>query len=325
MATGRGIAVLMGVALAGVVLAAGPGGADDHGTCPADDLRRFSELAPMLAGVEARDPVLSVDLIRTETPPCEAVWLVEILDGDEIVLLGFDGRTLAPWPRERLDALAARLEGEEEDEDDDLFPVSARLNGGAGADELEGFWSDDVMTGGPGPDVFIASPGSDVITDFDPAQDLLVLADFLAEERPGAIPDLAALRRAIRAVDGGLVIDLDGRAGDWSLRLDGVAPDDLIAQSVRLGEEDGREIEAETFPSVEITMSDDSIVTFPPHPRWMFPVPGTLVEGDPRAVEMLHDALFDMVEDRVHAIERGAYALGREDEAEGRPDRFEDD
>ncbi|MEO0760686.1 MAG: hypothetical protein AAFZ09_02585, partial [Pseudomonadota bacterium] len=75
----------MGVALAGVVLAAGPGGADDHGTCPADDLRRFSELAPMLAGVEARDPVLSVDLIRTETPPCEAVWLVEILDGDEIV------------------------------------------------------------------------------------------------------------------------------------------------------------------------------------------------------------------------------------------------
>ena len=49
------------------------------------------------------------------------------------------------------------------------------LMGGAGNDRLEGGAGDDVLRGGDGADTFVFSAGQDIITDFDPAVDRIVL------------------------------------------------------------------------------------------------------------------------------------------------------
>lgn len=54
---------------------------------------------------------------------------------------------------------------------------SDRLNGGGGADWLDGGAGNDVLTGGRGMDVFVfnTSAGNDTITDFDTAQDFIMI------------------------------------------------------------------------------------------------------------------------------------------------------
>ena len=51
------------------------------------------------------------------------------------------------------------------------------IDGGKGNDFIYGEGGDDTLTGGAGADVFVISPGGghDVVTDYNPAEDILVL------------------------------------------------------------------------------------------------------------------------------------------------------
>lgn len=95
------------------------------------------------------------------------------------------------------------------------------LLGGRNDDTLAGGEGDDSLTGGHGDDLFVfdAGTGFDIVTDFDPGNDLIQLNGF-------SIADFDDLLDA--AVDDGadVVITLDEIAGD-ELRLVGVNKDDL--------------------------------------------------------------------------------------------------
>lgn len=92
-----------------------------------------------------------------------------------------------------------------------------RLKGGSGADTLEGGAGDDRYTGGGGADrfVFSADDGGDVITDFDPARDVIKLS---------GVDGIA-----IREISGGVRIRHEG--GTIELRgvtLDDISQDDIL-------------------------------------------------------------------------------------------------
>ncbi|MGF1606553.1 MAG: peroxidase family protein [Rhodothalassiaceae bacterium] len=95
-----------------------------------------------------------------------------------------------------------------------------RLNGGSGPDLLDGGAGDDRLTGGSGPDQFVlaAGSGSDVITDFTPGSDMLVLA--------GLQIDPAALLATAQSNADGLVLLLDAASGQ-TVTLAGLAAADL--------------------------------------------------------------------------------------------------
>lgn len=111
--------------------------------------------------------------------------------------------------------------------DDELFagPGNDRVDGGPGDDYLDGREGDDTLTGGPGRDLFAywarnydqpVDNGADVITDFDGAEDVIVLDKFPRAEV------------AVRVEGGDTVIDLPGPARitlRGVTRLDG---DDLV-------------------------------------------------------------------------------------------------
>ncbi|WP_434783318.1 proprotein convertase P-domain-containing protein [Gimibacter soli] len=95
------------------------------------------------------------------------------------------------------------------------------LDGGTGNDQLWGGLGNDTLTGGGGDDTFVfqSGTGSDTITDFKTADDILDLAGTSA-----AITTTAALKAAASSVSGGITIDLGG--GD-SLTLKGLTMGDL--------------------------------------------------------------------------------------------------
>lgn len=110
---------------------------------------------------------------------------------------------------------------------DELFGGDGNdtLNGGPGDDYLDGCAGDDTLTGGPGRDLFAyyakdydkeVDNGADRITDFDSAENAILLDKFTRADV------------AVRTEGGAVVIDLPG-PGEIALhgltRLDG---DDLV-------------------------------------------------------------------------------------------------
>ena len=96
------------------------------------------------------------------------------------------------------------------------------LYGGEGDDTLKGGAGSDTLTGGAGADTFEQSfnaRGSDTITDFDPSQDIINLRKF------GSVENIS-----VSEVDGGTLIE----AGSGSLLVEGVTPDQLGANNIRI-------------------------------------------------------------------------------------------
>ena len=96
------------------------------------------------------------------------------------------------------------------------------LYGGEGDDTLKGGAGSDTLTGGAGADTFDQSfntRGSDTITDFDPSQDIINLRKF------GGVENIS-----VSEVDGGTLIE----AGSGSLLVEGVTPDQLGANNIRI-------------------------------------------------------------------------------------------
>ncbi|MEQ9607683.1 MAG: calcium-binding protein, partial [Kiloniellaceae bacterium] len=95
------------------------------------------------------------------------------------------------------------------------------LLGGRDADTLAGGEGDDTLTGGHGDDLFVFDTGSgfDVVTDFEPGNDLIQLNGF-------SFADFDALLGAAEDDGGDVVFTLDESAGD-ELRLIGVNMADL--------------------------------------------------------------------------------------------------
>lgn len=120
--------------------------------------------------------------------------------------------------------------------------VSGRIIGSAGNDFLEGLASDDTLTGGRGADVFRLTNGIDVITDFNPEEDILDLSNF-AELSPLTDPpfdDLGSLIALAReeVVDevAALVLALDGPDSDNLTILRGISLNDLADATLFFGE-----------------------------------------------------------------------------------------
>ena len=96
------------------------------------------------------------------------------------------------------------------------------LYGGEGDDTLKGGAGSDTLTGGAGADTFEQSfnaRGSDTITDFDPSQDIINLRKF------GGVENIS-----VSEVDGSTLIE----AGSGSLLVEGVTPDQLGANNIRI-------------------------------------------------------------------------------------------
>lgn len=169
----------------------------------------FSALAfgIVATGALARDVVGTPDADMLRGTP-QADHMTGLAGHDE--LLGFGGNDL--------------LDGGEGT--DELFGGAGddALEGSAGDDYLDGRAGNDSLTGGPGSDVFAfyaqefgkpLDSGSDSITDFDGAGDVILLDGFTTEEI------------AVRPDGAGMVIEASGRI---LIRLHGVselADDDL--------------------------------------------------------------------------------------------------
>mgnify|MGYP000875146100 CR=1 FL=1 len=161
----------------------------------------------LATGALARDIVGSpaVDLLRG-TP--NADHMIGLAGHDD--LMGFGGDDL--------------IEGGEGL--DELFGGAGNdtLEGGAGDDYLDGRRGDDILTGGPGRDVFAfyardsntaLDSGSDIITDFDGAEDVILLDGFTAEQME------------MRTDPAGLVIEAPGLVRIMLRGISEIGPDNL--------------------------------------------------------------------------------------------------
>lgn len=121
--------------------------------------------------------VLNAELLAPEATPCRAFWIVEILPAEgDVSVIALNARTLEVWPGDP-EMLLDTLERAEDDADEPR-PIAIMLLGTPESDCIEGSWTDDVSTGGKGRDLFHVTPGSDVITDFTPGEDVLAFDDF---------------------------------------------------------------------------------------------------------------------------------------------------
>lgn len=93
------------------------------------------------------------------------------------------------------------------------------LKGGNGSDHLSGGDGDDYMKGGNGLDTFVFGAGHDVIADFKPGKETIMLDGFDATEFETAFS-------SAEKIDGDLVLTF-GEDGDHSLTLNGLDKDDL--------------------------------------------------------------------------------------------------
>ena len=196
-------------------------------------------------------------------------------------------------------------EGESEDGDeegetdaDDIVPVEATLVGTDESEKLQGFESDDTITGGGGPDLFPLTAGNDVITDFHPAEDMIDVGDFARESDEFAtltsLEDIAA-NSTQTTIDGqdALVIDVDGELGDSTTTLLGVTLDDLTADNVffGLGDDSIPPLDFTHLPMTTVTLNEGTIAEIEAHDLSVHPLPFELVEGSQAAVDALNNVV----------------------------------
>jgi hypothetical protein len=154
----------------------------------------------------------------------------------------------------------------------DVFPVRAELVGGSNSEKLQGFESNDTLSGGGGPDLFPLTTGNDVILDFDPTQDMLDVGDFArAEGGFGVLTSIFAIvaYSTEQMVNGQLstVINVDGNTGTSTVTLIGVRLQELNERNVFFGL-DGTSIPPLNFthiPQIKVTYSNGDVVLLPAH------------------------------------------------------------
>ncbi|MEL6480811.1 MAG: hypothetical protein AAFQ75_05110, partial [Pseudomonadota bacterium] len=184
--------------------------------CPGGEIADLGALSARMAEFPELT-VLSIELLVSPTRSCRETWVVEVLNEDgEVLALLFNARTLEDRMVGRID----EPEEEQDDEDREIFPIKSRLVGREMSELIEGYWSDDRMIGGLGRDLFIVTPGTDIIEDFTLGEDVLDVGDFArSEDGFGVLRSMDDVRRMSTevVVDGrrGTSIDIDGGAGDW--------------------------------------------------------------------------------------------------------------
>lgn len=106
------------------------------------------------------------------------------------------------------------------------------VDGGSGIDSLYGGDGGDTLTGGSGVDTFFfaGSHGSDIVTDFDPGEDILFLVNTVTDFTDLASVQAAARQTAVNS-QSGLLIDT---GGGNSVFLVGVTSADLTEEALTL-------------------------------------------------------------------------------------------
>ncbi|MFT5523927.1 MAG: Ca2+-binding RTX toxin-like protein [Pirellulaceae bacterium] len=171
----------------------------------------------------------------------------------------------------------------------DVYAVCAVLTGTAESEKLQGFESNDTVTGGGGPDLFPFTTGNDVVTDFNPSEDMIDVGDFARPSDDFAtlksLADIAGASTEVTNNNGtvSLVIDVDGNLGNSTTTLVGVGLADLDASNVFFG------TDSESIPPLEFThiaeflvmYSNNDVYLFPAHDLSNHPINGQLVtSGD---------------------------------------------
>ncbi|MTH96483.1 calcium-binding protein [Roseibium sp. RKSG952] len=117
------------------------------------------------------------------------------------------------------------------------------LRGGGGIDLVDGGAGDDTLAGGRNDDTFVLSTGNDIITDFDPAAETIVLNDatFTYVDENGDTTTASGVDAALAALtdteDGAsFTYMMDGEEG--TLTISGVTASDLSTSSFLTSEDD---------------------------------------------------------------------------------------
>ena len=172
-----------------------------------------------------------------------------------------------------------------ENEEKDVYPLVAVLSGTTQSEKLQGFESDDTVTGGGGSDLFPLTTGNDLITDFDPSEDMIDVGDFARDSDGfGVLTSLAAIAaNSKEIVDelGGkaLLIDVDGNLGDSTTTIVGIGIADLTEDNVFFGV-GGASIPPLEFTHIAeflVTYSNGDVVLFPGHDLSRHPIEGQLI------------------------------------------------
>ena len=171
----------------------------------------------------------------------------------------------------------------------DAYPVTAVLTGSNESEKLQGFESDDTVTGGGGPDLFPFTTGNDVIVDFDPDEDMLDVGDFArAEGRVRGPQEPVGHRRPGPPRWTSMACRRSGStstatSGDSTTTVVGATIDDLSEANVFFGARrhvDSRRSSSPTSPRSVVTNADGSTVRYPGHPLSQHPIDGEMVASD---------------------------------------------
>jgi hypothetical protein len=144
----------------------------------------------------------------------------------------------------------------------DVYPLVAVLSGTAQSEKLQGFESNDTVTGGGGADLFPLTTGDNLITDFDPSVDMIDVGDFArASDGFGVLVSLAAIAANSKEItdergDRALVIDVDGKLGDSTTTIAGIGIADLTEDNVFFG------LGGSSIPPLEFTHIAEFLVTY---------------------------------------------------------------
>ncbi|MEM6890954.1 MAG: hypothetical protein AAF636_22895 [Pseudomonadota bacterium] len=247
---------------------------------------------------ESRSSFLSADIVRDPDNDCTAIWVLELLtQNDEVEILVLDAQTLEVIEELPEYFLALLKRPSFTPDSQDLRPVRIRVQGTPERDLLEGEWSDDTSFGGPGRDTFLLTPGRDVILDFDPAEDVLNLTNFVFSDfgfpTLTTFPKVASAAKNVeRDGQSGTEIDIDGAAGDWSVFLPDVGIAQLSQANVIFPSidepSDGPVFQAER----QVELSDGSLVIIPGHKLDEDPIDPFLAKGSSEALVLIQRLFF---------------------------------
>ena len=183
----------------------------------------------------------------------------------------------------------------------DIYPLESILTGFDQSEKLQGFESNDIVTGGNGADLFPLTLGSDIITDFNPNEDMLDVGDFARPkdkfETLNSLAAIAALSQSVQDEFGvvSLVIDVDGPFGSATTTLYNITLADLNSNNVFFGL-DGDPVPPLEFthhPNIIIRRSDNSISQILQHSDDVHPLPEVVITEDTTTTTLLGDVNLD--------------------------------